>query len=118
MSSDSKSGATQVVRRPSLSAEDAGDSTKRISQMIENGEEPKRIFNAICECAANTPGVLSSAIFLPSEKPSGVREQVASFGEVNIANNSEDSSERSLDVWRFKLPGLTVPSSGKISISI
>ena len=63
--------------------------------MIENGEEPRRIFLAIAECAAKTPGAVSAGLYLPSERNEGESELVASFGDFPLEDSQELSSNRS-----------------------
>lgn len=50
--------------------------------MIENGDEPRRIFLAICESAASVVGVNGSALFLPSERNHGELDLMAQYGEL------------------------------------
>lgn len=57
------------------------ESINAVLRMIENGEEPRRLYLAIAECAAKSPGASSSAIFLPSEKSEDETELLASYGD-------------------------------------
>ena len=73
----------------------AGDTPAAIIRMIENGEEPRRIFQAIAECAVNTPGVTSAAVFLPYDKGHNQQEMVASTGNFVKEHEQDDSVGRS-----------------------
>lgn len=61
--------------------------------MIENGEEPRKIFGAIVECGVNTPGVNALAIFLPTERSIN-QELVASHGDYPFAPQSQDAKDQ------------------------
>jgi len=70
------------MARPGFALSGAGDSLSTIIRLIENGEEARRVYSAIVECATNTPGAKAAAIFLPCEKGgSQAQELVASFGD-------------------------------------
>ncbi len=73
MSGSTDSKVTQIMERPTLNSAGgvADDSSARISLLIESGEEPRRIFNAIVEAAAHLKAVEASALFLPSDKRNG-----------------------------------------------
>ncbi len=74
------SRTTQSMNRAALTG-GAGDDTSAIVRLIEGGEEPRRIYSAIAECAMNTPGVKGATIFLPAERLNNQLEAVASIGE-------------------------------------
>ena len=84
--------ATQVMSRNQLLG--GGDNLANIVQQIEQGEEPRRIFSAIAECATNTPGVCACALFLPSERQNNRLERVSSFGEQSIQAPDDSDVER------------------------
>lgn len=94
MSEKSKSRITQIMERMSLGqAPQPGDSTQRIVRMIEAGDEARRIFQNIVECAANTPGAHSAALILPSEKANHDQEIACIQGDF-IAEDSRDPRSR------------------------
>jgi signal transduction histidine kinase/ActR/RegA family two-component response regulator len=88
---------TTIMARPPIpgAAAGSGDSITSVVRMIENGEEARRIFLAIVECAANTPNVTAAAIYLPSDKSNGQPEQAASYGDYSSADTTEDDADRS-----------------------
>ncbi|MCB0340535.1 MAG: hypothetical protein KDD53_13065, partial [Bdellovibrionales bacterium] len=88
-----RSRVTQVMRRDSLASKGAGDTTDQIRLMVENGEEPKKIYGAIVECCMNTPGAIGAAIFVPSERAHDQLEVAGFAGEVEIEPNLDVSSE-------------------------
>ncbi len=80
MSEQPRSKVTQVMERPSLPASLQGDGTLEIIKLIEQGEETRRIYQAIVECIGTSPGVEGCVIFLPAEKAEQTREIVARHG--------------------------------------
>jgi signal transduction histidine kinase/ActR/RegA family two-component response regulator len=97
MSTKSTTRTTQVMDRGSLSGGMAvnGDSIFHITRMIDNGDEARRILHAICESAANTRGVDSSAIFLPSEKNPQQLEIICEQGEFSFFDHYESDTKHS-----------------------
>ncbi|MEZ4753852.1 MAG: ATP-binding protein [Bdellovibrionota bacterium] len=83
MSSEKNPKITQIIERPSKLPQ-SGDSVASIIKLIELGDEPRRIFSSICECAAHTPGVTSAAIFLPSDKSTSEIELSSNFGDYDF----------------------------------
>lgn len=75
-----KSRITQIMERATLGPPTTGDSVQKVIRMIENGDEVRRIFSAIVECCANTPGVKACALYLASEKSNNEQELTASSG--------------------------------------
>lgn len=69
------------MERPGISPAASGDKIEQIMRMVQNGDEPRRIFASIAECATNTPGVQSCALYLPSDKPDVQEEVIAQHGE-------------------------------------
>lgn len=94
MSGKESSRTTQAISRSSLNLNGSGDNIARIVRMIENGEEPRRIYPAIVECATNTPGIKGAAIYLPSEKQPDQQDLLAIYGEQNIPPPDETDTER------------------------
>ena len=84
MGEKTTSRVTQIMDRGELQPQSAGDSVSSIVRFIEHGEEPRRIFSAVVECACNTPGVKAAAMFLPSDRSNDQQELVASFGPFQI----------------------------------
>lgn len=84
MGEKTTSRVTQILDRSELQAPSAGDSVSSIVRLVENGEEPRCIYSAIVECASNTPGVVSAAIFLPSDRINDQQEMMASFGPFQL----------------------------------
>lgn len=86
MNSKGASKTTQIMDRGSLTGfvPVSGDSLFQITRMIDNGDESRRIFNAIIECAANTRGVLASALFLPTERVPSQHELVDQQGDFSF----------------------------------
>ena len=83
MSSTKNPRVTQIIERPNKLPQ-TGDSVSAIVKLIEVGDEPRRIFAAIAECAAHTPGVTAAAVFLPSDKSTSEVELTASCGEFDF----------------------------------
>lgn len=87
MSERSSGRITQILSRDELQSNaSSGDSSNLVVRLIENGEEPRRIYSAIVECACNTPGVKAAAVFLPSERSNEHHDMVASFGAFVLEN--------------------------------
>lgn len=80
MTGKPKSRITQIMERAALAPPSSGDSVQKIVRMIESGDEARRIFAGIVECAANTPGVQASGLLLPSERSNGEQEVACSMG--------------------------------------
>ena len=97
MSTKGTTRTTQVMDRGSLSGGMAvnGDSIFQITRMIDNGDEARKVLHAICECAGNTRGVDSSAIFLPSEKNPQQLEIVCEQGEFDFHSHYEVDTRHS-----------------------
>ena len=72
---------TQTMTRPAPAALSPAEGLWAIVRMIENGEEPRRLYSAIAEASAATGGVAASALFLPYERGSSQQEMVASYGD-------------------------------------
>ena len=70
--------------------------TAEVLRLIEQGDEPRHIYQAIAECAATTEGVDDCAIFLPSEKGEHVRELVTRYGNntIPVERGDHDSEEK------------------------
>ncbi len=84
MTTNGGSRETQVMHR-SLSPEQKPSYTlSNIVHLIENGEEPKRIFTYIVETAHKFKDIDSVALILPSEKKEAEQEIVASKGDYNF----------------------------------
>lgn len=95
MGDKTTSRVTQIMDRNDLQAPSAGDSVSGIIRLIEHGEEPRCIYSAIVECASNTPGVQSAAIFLPSDRINDQQEMMASFGPFQLEEGrSAESANR------------------------
>ncbi len=77
------------MSRSALEERPPSESISGIMKMIENGDEPRRIFTAIAECASKTSGVTASAIYLPSDRTNTERELVASNGNFPIEEERE-----------------------------
>jgi len=99
---DGSSRTTQVLSRSLVQESDAIENIAGVMSMIENGEEPRRIFLAIAECAAKTPGAVSAALYLPSERSEGECELIASFGDFPLDNSEQLSSNRSSSGSSFR----------------
>lgn len=82
------------MNRTSLAG--SGDNLFNIISMIEQGEESRKIFNAIVECATNTPGVKAAAIYFQSERPNSAPDKVASFGAEEIPAPDESNPEAAI----------------------
>lgn len=94
MAKNSDSRVTQSMKRPSLEKLNGSDGVGSVMRMIENGEEPRRIFLAICEFASKVQGAQAAAIFLPSDKLNSEQELVASFGDYSFETTQEDKEDR------------------------
>ncbi len=89
------SRVTQVLERPELPGRSGGgDRVQQIMRMVENGEEPRRVYQAITECAIRTPNVEACALYLPSDKQTNQQELIAKQGEYTIQPNGEQDSDR------------------------
>ena len=78
MSESKHSKDTTIIERPSLGEGMAhGHGLTRICWLIENGEEPRRVFNAILEVALSLPEIESAALYLPSDRRNTQQELVA-----------------------------------------
>ncbi len=77
MTSNSK--ATQIMSRSALLGSD--DPARSVMKLIEQGEEPRRIFAHITECARQLTDARSCAILLPVERGPAQREVVALSGD-------------------------------------
>jgi len=62
-----KSKTTQVLTRPDTGGFRAANSLSRVVYMIEQGDEPKHIYSAIVETAANSSFVCSAALYFSTE---------------------------------------------------
>ncbi|MCB0330543.1 MAG: response regulator [Bdellovibrionales bacterium] len=89
MSEKRNSRSTQVMSRSALEERPPSESISGIMKMIENGDEPRRVFTALAECASKTSGVTASAIYLPSDRTNTERELVASNGNFPIEEERE-----------------------------
>jgi GAF domain-containing protein len=100
MTSKPKSRITQILERATVAQPTSGDNLNKIIRMVEAGEEARRIFAGIAECAANTPGVQASGLLLPSERSNGEQEVTCSVGlfvpEEPIDGNYQQSSTRAI----------------------
>lgn len=92
MSNTRKQRVTQVIEKPGQ--ESPGDNIHAILRMIEQGEEPRRIFVAIAECALSVSGAKGTAIFLPSEKANDQQELVASAGIFDLDQPRESGPDQ------------------------
>jgi signal transduction histidine kinase/CheY-like chemotaxis protein len=70
---------TQIMSRSSLLLSE--DPARAVARMIEQGEEPRRVFNHIAEAARALTQAKGSAIMLPVERGNAEREIVATSGE-------------------------------------
>jgi signal transduction histidine kinase/ActR/RegA family two-component response regulator len=97
MSHNKQTRMTQPMERfiQQVSVPVSGDSLFQITRMIDNGDESRRIFFAICECASNTPGVNACAIFLPTEKSPLTPEMICAQGDFNFMNYYQADSNKS-----------------------
>jgi signal transduction histidine kinase/ActR/RegA family two-component response regulator len=75
-----KSRKTQILETAAACADSRLKEASKILQLIEQGEEPKRIFQAIIEVLSKLKAVEASALYLPSEKHHGEAMLVASIG--------------------------------------
>ena len=66
-------------RPPSLGDEASG--SEEIIRLIQQGEEPKRIFAAIVELSVQVPGSTGAALYLPSEEGSNQPDCIACDGD-------------------------------------
>lgn len=73
-----KARVTQVLERPGLRRALAGVETVR--RLVEEGEEPTKIYHAVVEAAKSIPGVSAAAIYLPSGNQDDSQELYASMG--------------------------------------
>ncbi|MBX7145145.1 MAG: response regulator [Oligoflexia bacterium] len=95
MSETPKARVTQAFDRNDLSGTSHGDSIASIVRLIDNGEEARRVFSAIVECSARTPGVSAAALYLPAERSSEQQELVASFGPFQAQESGPEEVKRS-----------------------
>lgn len=95
MSNGGNSRVTQAITRPVISGNGPAETVAHITRMIENGDEARRIFNAICEAALRTSGVDAAALFLPSDKLDSEQELVASKGDYDFEPFRETQDNRS-----------------------
>lgn len=95
MGEKSTSRITQIMDRNDLKVVASGDSAAGVVRLIESGEEPRRIYSAVVECACNTPGVTAAAVFLPSDRSNEQQELVANFGPFQLEEGrSEEIANR------------------------
>jgi signal transduction histidine kinase/ActR/RegA family two-component response regulator len=73
--------STQVMEQPSSNSAVSSDPVTFVMRLVEQAEEPRRIYQGIADAAARVPGVTDSALYLPSDKKEGDRELIASSGE-------------------------------------
>lgn len=98
-----RSKSTSIMERPGSGAAapsggGAGDSDASIIRMIDNGEEPRRVFGAITDIAISTPDVAASALYLVSEKGSD-HDLISSKGEFTAPQSmGEDHSSSGRNV--------------------
>ncbi|MCB0317958.1 MAG: response regulator [Bdellovibrionales bacterium] len=83
MTSSKNPKVTQVIERPDKLSH-SSDNLSAVTKLVELGDEPRRIFSAVAECAARTTGVTSAAVFLPSDKTGSEVELVASCGDFDF----------------------------------
>ena len=81
MTNKPKSRITQIMERMSFAQPPSGDSIQKIIRMIEAGEEARRVFSSLVECAANTPGIKAAGLLLPSDRANSDQEVVCSQGD-------------------------------------
>jgi signal transduction histidine kinase/ActR/RegA family two-component response regulator len=95
-----RSKSTSVMERPGstpTAGVSAGDSDAAIIRMIDNGEEPRRIFGAIAEIALSTPGVEASAVYLVTDKGTE-HELISSKGPFTPPPTTDDSNNSGRNV--------------------
>ena len=100
-------------------------SASTISSLIDNGEEPRRVFDAIVKCAARSPGVHSAALYFPSMLDPAQQELVAAAGpavpalqdEPEIHGSAPNTSVFQVDIICLGAPigCLAVGLSGALS---
>ena len=95
MSDNSTTGLPKTSVRGAPPIKAAADDLATIVRMIENGEEPRKIFSSIVECASALPGVGSAAIFLPTDKSSDDPEMIASTGDFVQENDRRQDTGKS-----------------------
>ncbi len=93
---ESRARITQVMDRGDLGAATPRDNLAPITRLVENGEEPRRVYSAIVDWAAQTPGVQAAAIYLPAERSNDSQELIASFGAFTPQTEREERSRSSI----------------------
>ena len=63
-----------------ISPHSHGDSLGPIGELLQNGEDAWRIYQAVTECAVGTPGVSGAGLYLMGETDQASRNLVASSG--------------------------------------
>lgn len=104
---------TKIMNRSSINV-DTGDSLTPIVALVESGEEPRRIYGAIVECATNTPSAQGAAIFLPSEKSNNEQELVASFGNFEFDSSLAEPADGNAGRLALQVGGINKKVSGKL----
>lgn len=79
MTSETGTRLTKVVKKTAIA--DGSSGVTCIMQMLQNGEEPRRIYTAIVEEALAISGAKGAAIFLPAPRADENREMVSSAGQ-------------------------------------
>jgi signal transduction histidine kinase/ActR/RegA family two-component response regulator len=92
----------------------SGEVLQNLMRMVEYGEEPRRLFTAIVEAAAQATGSESAAIFLPSDKSTPQSELVAMHGDFTIEPSRAEELNFSERIAPSALPtNFRKTSSGK-----
>lgn len=95
MSDDTDSRATKAMKRPTMAFSGGVEGLKSIMRMIENGDEPRRIYAAIAEGAAKTGDAVAASVYLPADTHNSQQELVYSYGPYEFDTTLDDAPERS-----------------------
>lgn len=72
---------TQVLSRQGIQSEKQALSLATIPHLIESGEDARKLYEVICETAAQICSSSAAALFLPSENADGHEDLICSVGE-------------------------------------
>lgn len=96
MTSSTHGRTTQVMERPDLASTLSGTGVGGVMQLIQSGEEPRRVYSAIVRTASELPGVKAAALFLPSDKGSTSLDLADHIGNANFPPPPTDEPNQGL----------------------
>lgn len=102
---------TQVMKRPGSRLRSNGGVTE-LMRLIEQGEEPRRIFQAVVEHTANIKGVIDCALYLPIDGDQK-RGLIARHGNNELSHERAISGPRELQLLQNVALGTNSTSDGE-----